>query len=324
VVTLFQLLPHKSWLLQLRYQLLPQDPTDEPAALLLKKLQAARAATGKGGKGKAGALFAEEAEVVEGPFDIPASWVWCKLEDVTTVIAGASFESSAFKEKGTKAIKITNVGVGCFVETEECLPNDFVDSYSQFLIRKQDILIALTRPYIKDGLNVCVCPDSYDGSLLNQRVAAVKEFTRAIDRHYLYYYLSSQIVLDYIKAECGTDGQQPNLKMGTITGLQIPLPPLAEQHRIVTKLEQLLQHCDSLEQRIRESRRLAEQLLQTALREALAPPAGVEEYAEEEPELATADEPASMPVRRGRPRRPSSSLENPLPDLFSDLFPSNK
>ena len=275
-------------------QLLPQDPTDEPAALLLKKLQAAKVATGKGGKGKAGALFAEEVEAVEGPFEIPANWTWCKLEDVTTVIAGASFESSAFKEKGTKAVKITNVGVGCFVETDECLPNDFTESYSQFIIRKQDILIALTRPYIKDGLKVCVCPDSYDGSLLNQRVAAIKGFSSAVDRRYLYYYLSSRIVLDYIKAECGTVGQQPNLKMGTITGLLLPLPSLAEQHRIVAKLEQLMQHCDALEQRIRESRRLAEQLLQTALREALAPPIGPEEATEK---ITT--EPGPSTHRRG-------------------------
>lgn len=49
---------------------------------------------------------------------------------------------------------------------------------------------------------------------------------------------------------------------------------LAEQRRIVAKLAQLLQHCEALEQRIRESRQLAGQLLQTALREALAPPAG--------------------------------------------------
>ncbi|HEX8504673.1 MAG TPA: restriction endonuclease subunit S [Hymenobacter sp.] len=67
-----------------------------------------------------------------------------------------------------------------------------------------------------------------------------------------------------------------SLKYQEFAEMPIPLPPLAEQHRIVAKLEQLMQHCDALEQRIRESRRLVEQLLQTALREALAPPIGTE------------------------------------------------
>ncbi|WP_345054980.1 restriction endonuclease subunit S [Hymenobacter glaciei] len=66
-----------------------------------------------------------------------------------------------------------------------------------------------------------------------------------------------------------------NITQGNMRNFPIPLPPLAEQHRIVAKLAQLLGHCDALEQRIAESRRLAGQLLQTALHEALAGPGGV-------------------------------------------------
>nr|GFD05034.1 hypothetical protein [Tanacetum cinerariifolium] len=55
-------------------QLLPQDPTDEPAAVMLQQLQAA-AKPGKKGRGQAGALFAEAAEAVEGLFEVPTSWL---------------------------------------------------------------------------------------------------------------------------------------------------------------------------------------------------------------------------------------------------------
>ncbi|SHJ37016.1 hypothetical protein SAMN02745146_2944 [Hymenobacter daecheongensis DSM 21074] len=68
------------------------------------------------------------------------------------------------------------------------------------------------------------------------------------------------------------------------------------QQRIVAKLEQLLGQCAALETRIRESRRLVQPLPQTALREALAPPAGAVAAAEHAPEAAAA--------RRGRPRKP--------------------
>ena len=103
--------------------------------------------------------------------------------------------------------------------------------------------------------------------------------------------VSAQFLED---VKTGMADSQVNISQDNLRATIIPLPPPAEQHRIVAKLEQLMQHCDALEQRIRESRRLAEQLLQTALREALAPPAGPEVAAEE---ITT--EPGSRTHRRG-------------------------
>ncbi len=59
--------------------------------------------------------------------------------------------------------------------------------------------------------------------------------------------------------------------MGTIREISVPLPPLAEQKRIVEKLEKLMKYCDELELNIRESKKNAESLLQVALKEALEP-----------------------------------------------------
>ncbi len=62
-----------------------------------------------------------------------------------------------------------------------------------------------------------------------------------------------------------------NLSMGDIANFHVPLPPLAEQERIVAKLEKLMKFCDELEANIRHARANADQLLQTALKEALEP-----------------------------------------------------
>jgi type I restriction enzyme S subunit len=66
-------------------------------------------------------------------------------------------------------------------------------------------------------------------------------------------------------------GQQPNLKKEDVTDLLFPLPPLAEQQRIVAKLEQLMQTCNELETSIKQSVAYNERLLQQVLREALEP-----------------------------------------------------
>jgi type I restriction enzyme S subunit len=90
---------------------------------------------------------------------------------------------------------------------------------------------------------------------------------------YLYYFLSSSIAEEHVLEQRSTMSY-PVFGMKKAREMPVPLPPLAEQQRIVAKLGQLLGHCDALEQRIQESRRLAGQLLQTALREALAGPGG--------------------------------------------------
>ena len=79
-----------------------------------------------------------------------------------------------------------------------------------------------------------------------------------------------------------------------------------------------MQHCDALEQRIRESRRLAEQLLQTALREALAPPAGTEPAEVAELELAEDEATPASKTKRGRPHKEATQRGNQM--SMEDLF----
>jgi type I restriction enzyme S subunit len=105
---------------------------------------------------------------------------------------------------------------------------------------------------------------------------------------YLYYFLSSSIAEEHVLEQRSTMSY-PVFGMKKAREMPVPLPPLAEQQRIVAKLGQLLAHCDALEQRIQASRRLAGQLLQTALREALAGPGGAV--------VAAAPEARKRPVR---------------------------
>jgi len=249
-------------------KLVEQNKKDEPASELLKKIKAEKEkliAEKKIKKEKE--LPPIKAEDI--PFEIPEGWVWCRLGEISDFISGSNFDSTDFgKGFGAKCIKITNAGVGEVIETDDVLPIEFIDKFKSYLVFEGDLILALTRPYIADGLKISKCPASYDSSLLNQRVAVIRT-KNYLNQDYVYQFLRSDYVLKIYKSMFEGKGQQPNLKKEDVTELLIPILPLAEQHRIVQKLDELMQYCNDLEASIKQSESQNEKLLQQVLREAL-------------------------------------------------------
>jgi type I restriction enzyme, S subunit len=174
------------------------------------------------------------------PYDLPETWSSSYLGDVSQLIGGGSFLSSDFgKGKGVKCIKITNAGVRELVETDDILPIGFEKQYKKNQVHAGDLILALTRPYISNGLKVCICPPSYDGALLNQRVAGIRVNKKILTTEFAFLFMRSDIVLKTYKAEFDEKGQQPNLKNDHVKKLIIPLPPLEEQMEIVKEVLRL-------------------------------------------------------------------------------------
>jgi type I restriction enzyme S subunit len=244
-----------------------QNPNTEPASELLKRIKAEKNQLIKDKKiKKEKALPPITKEEI--PFELPDGWVWCRLGNISTYLNGKGFNSTDFKKNiGVKCIKITNAGVGEIIETDDTLPLEFENEYSAYLVYENDIIIALTRPYIADGLKVSLCPKAYNKSLLNQRVAVVRAYSN-IQNKYIYKYLRTKFVLDGYKREFDSTGQQPNLKTEHVTNLIFPLAPVEEQKAIVEKVETLLQKCTALEQEIKTSEANAQMLMQAVLKEA--------------------------------------------------------
>lgn len=248
-------------------KLVKQNSNDEPASILLQKIKKEKEQLIKEKKIKKEKPLPEITQD-EIPFQLPNSWKWVRLGNIVNIFSGNSFNSSDFNLKsGTKVIKITNVGVNEFIESEDYLPNNFIEKYDNFIVKENDILLALTRPYISAGLKVCLCSNNYNNSLLNQRVCCIKSIF-GIDNYYLYYFLSSIYVLNNYKGRFEGKGLQPNLRLRDVTDIIFPLPPLEEQKRIVEKVDQLMVYCDSLEQEISKSKEQTEQLMQSVLKEA--------------------------------------------------------
>ncbi|TYB74055.1 restriction endonuclease subunit S [Bizionia myxarmorum] len=220
----------------------------EPASELLKRIQKEKEQLVKEKKIKKGNVFSE-LSYDDIPYTISEKWIWCKVGDITDIIAGASFKSGDFnKTGGVKCIKITNAGVRDFVETNDYLPEGFNELYTNYLIKEGDLILALTRPYIKDGLKISTCPPSYNNSLLNQRVASIRSMSSYVFHPYIFSFIQSPMVLKLYKSKFDGKSQQPNMKMGDIIDLVISLPPLEEQKEIVKVVETLFKEVEQLEQ----------------------------------------------------------------------------
>lgn len=244
----------KQTLLQLAVmgKLVPQDHNDEPASELLNRIQAEKAKLSAEGKLKKEKSLAPIDEY-EKPFELPRHWAWVRLSQISKVITGNAFRSEDFNEvNGTKTVKITNAGVHEFIETEDYLPKKFSDKYKEFLIKTGDLVLAQTRPYIADGLKISVCSQSYDNSLLNQRVVSIRAISYIFNL-YIYTYMKTPEVLNFYMNKFSNSGLQPNLKITDVTELLIALPPVNEQQRIVAKVDALMALCDQLKMSIQQA-----------------------------------------------------------------------
>lgn len=224
-------------------KLVIQDPNDEPASELLKRIAQEKAQLVKDGKIKKQKPLPPISDE-EKPFELPEGWEWCRLEEIAYIFSGNAFKSEDFNESaGTKCIKITNVGVHEFIESQDYLPSDFNKSYHNFRVYSGDMIIAMTRPYISSGLKICICPDSYHNALLNQRVCAIR-LSHFSDYYYLF--LKSLFVLRHYQDRFNNSGLQPNLKMADISHLLIPVPPENEQNKIQNKINALYTMIETL------------------------------------------------------------------------------
>jgi len=246
-----------------------QNSDIEPASELLKKIKKEKEKLIAEKKIKKEKLLPaiNESEI---PFEVPKSWVWTRLGNITNFISGNNFGSNDFRKGlGVKCIKITNAGVGELIETDDVLPQEFLEKHNSFLIYEGDLILALTRPYILDGLKISLCSKTYDKSLLNQRVAAIRSLCNdCVETKYIYSFLRTNFVLMIYKSMFEGKGQQPNLKKNDVTDLLFPLPPFTEQLAIVSKLQTLMQKLDEAEKQIEKSLETSKLLTKAILAEA--------------------------------------------------------
>ena len=191
-------------------------------------------------------------------------WEEKKLSEVVNILNGYAFPSKAFGDnQELKVVKITNVGVGSFIEDISTLPQKMF--IQDVCLKEGDIVIALTRTIISEGLKRAIIPSSYDGAMLNQRVASLR-FSGKINMSFLYYYLGCSIVSDYVWLHVNTL-MQPNLSIKDLKSMPVCIPSLPEQQSIATTLDSLKSKVDHLQENYDKISQECDALKQAILRQ---------------------------------------------------------
>lgn len=229
-------------------KLTERDPTDEPASELLKRIRTEKERLIKEGKIKKEKLLPPIAEE-EIPFEIPDTWEWIRLSQVITgTDAGKSpqCEERPCKENEYGVIKTTAIQNGFFLPNEnKALPQSFHIQESQF-VHQDDLLITRAGPKNRTGI-MCVVDSLVENLILSDKTVRIAYMRGMINPHYIMMALNSPGMFYYVtKAMTGMAESQVNISQSKMKEFILPLPPLAEQQRIVDRVNELLAVCDEL------------------------------------------------------------------------------
>ena len=220
-------------------RLVPQDPNDEPASVLLDKIRQEKVQLVKEGKLKKKDLIETPITNDEKPFDIPNTWEWVRLGEVSSLIGGFAFKSHEYTSTGSRVIRISDVSEDGFIN-KAIVRYPYNEKLQQYRINEGDILMAMTGGTVGKSLYVKVLPEK--AMLLNQRVAIIR--ANGLYNDYIDFVIKSQHIQSIIAD--AKNSTNDNISMSDIYNFPIPLPPLAEQKRIVAKIEELFAEIDKL------------------------------------------------------------------------------
>ena len=213
-------------------KLVPQDPNDEPASVLLERIRAEKEKLIKEGKIKKSRKTSSSSNTPhyeQVPFEVPEGWVWTTLGEIGTWQAGGTPNRSnkAYYGGNIPWLKTGDLNDGLITTIPESITEEAVSNSSAKLNPEGSVLIAMYGATI-GKLGILTFP-----AATNQACCACVEHD-AVAQMYLFYFLISQRPAFIGK---GGGGAQPNISKEIIVSTKIPLPPLKEQFRIAAQIE---------------------------------------------------------------------------------------
>lgn len=245
--------------LAVRGKLVPQDPNDEPASVLLERITAEKAQLVKEKKIKTTSTL-KHVSIAEQPFSIPPNWQWSRLGELSKDIHYGYTASAKHESDGIRLLRITDIQddkvnwatvPACEITSQKA---------ETYLLENDDILIARTggtigKSYLVENIDVHAVFASY--------LIRVRKITE-LNASFVKVFLGSQLYWSQLYANAAGTGQ-PNVNATALKSLIIPIPTLEEQHRIVAKVDELMALCDQLEQQTEASLDAHQVLVETLL-----------------------------------------------------------
>jgi type I restriction enzyme S subunit len=231
--------------LAVRGKLVPQDASDEPASALLQRIQTESATLLAAGKAKTGKTLAAITEY-EKPFDLPKGWEWTRLGEIAETIRGVTYTKSDASDSPlpdyVPLLRGNNINRHLNFDNPVFVPKRLLNK-DQF-IRAGDIVIAMS---------------SGSADLVGKAAQATDDFTggfgafcgvvrsKSVEVFGFFGFFFQTPLYRGRAAGHGKGIGINNLQKSALQTLEIPLPPLSEQHRIVAKVDELMALCDQLE-----------------------------------------------------------------------------
>ena len=312
----------KNSILQLAVQgkLVPQNPSDEPASVLLERIRAEKQRLIKEGKIKKEKPLPPIAED-EIPFDIPNSWEWvrlsCVVNEISTGPFGSMLHKSDYVVSGLPLVNPQNIVDGAIQANDKTtVSKATAERLKSYILNTNDIVIAR-----RGEMGRCAVVDQAQSGWLCGTGCFILRTNLNIFCPYLTMLIRSRYAVDFLTGNSiGTT--MSNLNHGILNQFLVPVPPLAEQYRIVERIEQLLPHIadyDHAEQKLTTLNtafpgQLKKSILQAAVQGKLV---------EQDPN----DEPASVLLERIRAEKErlikegKIKKEKPLPPISEDEIP---
>ena len=242
-------------------KLVPQDPTAEPASVLLERIHTEKAQLIKEGKIKKGQPTSHIYRDDEGsyyekvgskdpvcinheiPFDLPSGWEWCRLGDIITIKGGKRVPNGyKLLDRPTPHIyiRVSDMKDGSISASDLKYIDDAVyETIKSYTIGKDDLYLTIAGTIGRVG----VVPFMFDNMNLTEN--AVKLTNILSNKMFLFYAISSYWIQSQFNRRTNQVAQ-PKLAIIRINSTLIPLPPLEEQKRIVARIEELMPRIDKL------------------------------------------------------------------------------
>lgn len=240
-------------------KLVPQNPADEPASELLKRIAKEKAQLVKEGKIKKQKALPPITDD-EKPFELPEGWEWKRVGDVCNIKGGFAFKSKEFLENGlSQVIRMGNIRPDNLRlnESPVYIPESTSSQTEEYKLVSGDILLTMTgtkgkRDYLY-SLMVSQQDVSEKDLYLNQRLCCLQPI--CLLSAYINLSVKADFLLDTMYEKSTGTANQANIGMEAIKSWVLPISPLNEQIRIVAKFTELAHVCEELKASLRQSKK---------------------------------------------------------------------
>ena len=235
-------------------KLIPQDPNDEPASVLLERIRAEKERLIKEGKIKKSkaSKTSDTPHYEQVPFEVPSSWVWCSLEDVCIFLSRGKSPKYSEDDKTYPvfAQKCNLKDGGISLEQARFLDPSTVSKWDDiYKLQTGDVLVNSTGTGTvgRTRLFDAACLGNYPFVVPDSHVSVIRTSSQ-INSKFVFAYISSKFIQQYLEDNLAGSTNQKELYIGVLSTLQVPIPSYSEQERIVTEIERWFALIDQIEQ----------------------------------------------------------------------------